>query len=106
MAEAETGIFRCDPFISDWSIEGWDNGKGCVRKCEELGRFHGAGCCEARYKGSTTYCRYGKFLAKGYSDTRAVNCIGICQSGIRLRLIIFYNHYIMQLSIFRKRSSS
>ena len=90
MAEAETGIFRCDPFISDWSIEGWDNGKGCVRKCEELGRFHGAGCCEARYKGSTTYCRYGKFLAKGYSDTRAVNCIGICQSGIDYKITADY----------------
>ena len=76
IANAKTGIYRCDPQVSSWSVDGWDNGKGCVRKCEELGRVHGPGCCEARYKGATTFCVFGKFITKGYSDSRAVNCIG------------------------------
>ena len=76
MANAETGRFRCDPLIKDWDVDGWNGGNACVPKCEEFGSMYGPGCCEARFRGSAAYCRFGKNLVKGVSDSKAVSCIG------------------------------
>ena len=76
MTNAETGQFRCDPSLASWTVDEWHEGMACVPKCEQLGKLHGPGCCEARLRTSGAFCVFGKYLAKGNSDSKAVNCIG------------------------------
>ena len=76
MAQAQTGKFRCGQKIDHWNATKWDNGNGCVEKCERLANIYGFGCCEARPKSWGAFCVFGKILVKGYPDTKTVNCLG------------------------------
>ena len=77
MAAAKVGEYRCEPKLDYWSVHGeWNDGNGCVAKCQELAKDHGGGCCEARRRDYGAYCRFGNAFVKGWPETKAVICKG------------------------------
>ena len=76
MAKAITAEYRCEPPDVTWDAFEWNEGVGCIEECVKLAYLNGPGCCEARYRSSGAFCRFGKAFAKGYSDSKATLCLG------------------------------